>query len=160
MADRIKKGSVISICTTPQSSELDQTGFEALTYVTAGKVISEPPFGVTENTVPQDYVDQSYTRKFKGFKTPAGGDMTFGIDPDEAGQAEFKTAAGTRFAYAIKIERDDSPDGGVAMTNTVMYGRVLVMGGLIDGGEGEALDIVSYGIEHVQIPVIVDPYSF
>lgn len=150
-----KIDSVLSICTTPQGSDLNEAGFEALTYVPIGKVVSLPDFGVAENSVVQNYVGDQLSQASKGFRQGQESSITVGDDPNDTGQDALHAASLTRTNYAFSLESSDSPDG--VLTNTVRYARAIVMRPMFTGGEGEAFDNYEFPITLNQEPARVKP---
>ncbi len=156
MADTgIKKDSKIYICETPQADDLLQAGFEALTWIEIGNVVTFPDFGITDNIVSQDYASTDVSQKQKGFRSASDTELVVGYDPDDTGQTAIRTAAGTRYNYAFKLESSDAPDSGT--TNTIRYSRGVVGGPNFAGGGGEDFDNETYQIGLNQAPVIVAP---
>jgi hypothetical protein len=156
MADTgIKRESKFYICATPQSADLDQSEYEGLTYVEVGNIVTMPDFGVTDNMVTQDYINTDVSQKQKGFRSASDTELVVGYDPDDAGQDAIRTAAGTRFNYAFKLESSDAPDADT--TNTIRYSRGLVGGPNFTGGGGEDFDNETYQIGLNQAPITVKP---
>lgn len=157
MADTgIKKDSKFYICETPQPSNLDQSGFEALTWVEVGNIVTFPDFGVSDNIVTQDYANTDVSQKQKGFRNASDTETVVGFDPDDLGQDALRNAAGTRTNYAMKLESSDSPNAATT-TNTIRYSRGVVGGPNFAGGGGEDFDNETFQIGLNQAPVIVKP---
>lgn len=156
MADTgIKQGSKLYVCATPQPENLDQAGFEALTWVLVGNVVELPGIGVTDNIVSQDYIGTDTSQKRKGFRSVEDGTIIVGRDYEDDGQIALRNAAGTRYNYAFKLESSDSPSA--LYTNTIRYSRGVVSGPNFVGGGGEEFDNEEFTIGFNQIPITVDP---
>ncbi len=151
----IKKDGKLYICETPQPADLTESGFEALTWVEVGKVVTFPDFGVSDNIVSQDYINTDVSQKRKGFRNASDTEIVVGHDPDDAGQTAMKTAADTKYNYAFKLEQADAPDAST--TNTIRYSRGVIGGPNFAGGGGEDFDNETYQLGLNQAPVIVDP---
>lgn len=151
----IKKGSKLYICATAQAADLNQAGYEALTWVEIGNVVTFPDFGVTDNIVSQNYIGSTVTQKQKGYRTASDTEIVVGRDYENAGQDALRTAAGTSLNYAFKMESSDSPSA--SLTNTIRYSRGVVGGPNFTGGEGEAFDNETFQLGLNQAPIVVDP---
>lgn len=151
----IKKDSKFYICETPQQDNLLQAGFEALTWVPVEKVVTFPDFGISDNIVSQDYANTDVSQKQKGFRNASDTELVVGYDPDDIGQDAMRTAAGTRYIYAMKLESSDAPNAST--TNTIRYSRGVIGGPNFTGGGGEDFDNDTYQIGLNQAPVIVAP---
>lgn len=144
-----KIGTTIQICATAQPTDLDQSGFEALTYVAAPvNVVTFPSFGIDENIVSQDYADGGLTKHSKGFKRGQQSSLIFGDLAGDTGQAAFHTASATRSSFALKMT---SADG------SIRYTRALIGEPTFTGGEGEAFDNFEFPIAIQQKPIIDRP---
>jgi hypothetical protein len=157
MADTgIKRGSKFYICATPQGSDLNISGFEALDWEEVGKIVTFPDFGTTENIVSQDYVGTDLSEYRKGFRQGAQSSLVVGRDYEDDGQNALRAAADTRANYAFKYEGSDSPNP-VTTTNTIRYSRGLVSAPNFTGGGGEDWDNEEFTIALNQVPITVNP---
>lgn len=156
MADTgIKQGSKFYICETPQSADLLEAAYEALTWVEVANIVTFPDFGVTDNIVTQDYANTDVSQKRKGFRNASETELVVGYLPADAGQVALRTAAATKFNYAFKLESSDSPNA--TTTNTVRYSRGVIGGPNFTGGGGEDFDNETYQIALNQAPITVEP---
>lgn len=156
MADTgIKRESKLYICETPQNADLDQAGYEALSWVEVGNIVTLPDFGISDNMVTQDYINTDVSQRQKGFRQASETELVVGRDHDDTGQDAVRTAAATRFNYALKLESSDAPDAST--TNTIRYSRGVIGGPNFTGGGGEDFDNESFQIGLNQAPIIVDP---
>jgi len=151
-----KKGSKTYVCATAQNADLNQTAFEALTWVQVSKVGNVGDFGSESNIVTYDTLDEDVTQKQKG--TANAGDLTIEVasDASDAGQDELRTfGVPTNLNnIAVKIERNDMPAGG--STNTIFYSRGVVSGPVLVGGGNDDFDIERFTIGLNQLPIRVD----
>lgn len=151
----IKKNSKLYICATPQSADLLQAGYEALTWVEISNVVTLPDFGVSDNIVTQDYINTTVSQKRKGFSNASDTEVMVGQLDGDAGQEALAAASLTAFNYALKLEQDDAPDA--ATTNTIRYSRGVIGGRNFTGGGGEDFDNETYAIGLNQAPIVVAP---
>ena len=157
MADTgIKRGGKFYICATPQGADLNQAGYEALTWVEVGNIVTFPDFGITDNIVSQDYIDTDVSQKRKGFRMASDSELVVGRDYEDTGQDALRTAAATRLNYAFKLESSDSPNPATT-TNTIRYSRGIIGGPNFTGGGGEDFDNETFQIGLNQAPIVVDP---
>lgn len=148
------KGGTVSICATAQASALDQTGFEALTFIEAGKVVEHGSIEPSTGDSAQNYWGLEPTQHQKGHLDVGGSSITFGYDPDDTGHDAFDTAAASREFYATKIELNDNPSG---TTNTIVYLRGYIAYPGIQMGEGEAFFNKTFSTMYNQVPIVVKP---
>lgn len=149
------KDAKFYICTTPQASDLDKAGFEALTWVQVDNVVSHPALTVTENMISQDYVDTDLSTNQKGFAKGKETALEVGYNSDDPGQIAMRAAADTRFEYAVKSELADAPDAST--TNSIKYTRCVIGQPEEAGGGGEDFvnDMFALGIN--QRPILAVP---
>lgn len=156
MADTgIKRESKLYICATTQAADLNLAGFEALTWVEIGNIVTLPDFGVSDNIVSQDYVGTDVSQKKKGYRMASDTSVVVGRDFEDSGQDALRTAAATRYNYAFKLESSDAPSA--LYTNTIRYSRGIVGGPNFTGGGGEDFDNEEFQIGLNQAPIIADP---
>lgn len=143
------------ICTTPQPADLDQAGFEALTWVAVGQVGKIGETGIKTNVVSYDTLDTDVSTKAKGVSNAGDPTVECARSYNDAGQVAMRAAALTNFNYATKIERNDAPDAST--TNTVIYNRGLVMGPTRPNGGVEDFDLEIFTLGLQQREVVVNP---
>jgi len=153
MSTGIKKDGTLYICSTPQPADLLQAGFEGLTWVEIGNVVTMPGFGVTDNIKVQDYINAPLSQQSKGFKKASDASVVVGSLQTDPGQVELRAAAATKYNYALKLEQSDAPDS--AHTNTIRYSRGVIGGPDFPGGGGEDYDNETFQIALNQIPIVV-----
>lgn len=151
----IKKDGKLYICATPQDADLLQAGYEALTWVEIGNIVTMPDFGITDNIVTQDYINTDVSQKRKGFRNASDTEVVVGALQDDVGQIELRTAADTKYNYALKLEQSDAPDDDT--TNTIRYSRGVIGGPNFAGGGGEDFDNETFQIGLNQKPIVVAP---
>lgn len=126
-------------------ADLDQTGFEALTWVEIGNVGSFPEFGRKENIA--EYKTTKGVIKGKGAPNWGGGDMECARDADDAGQVLLRGYGSTKSQYAFKITHADG---------TVDYVRGIIAGPTRPQGGDEDFEIEMYTLGFNQASVTVD----
>lgn len=145
-------GSKLYICVTPQNSELDEEGFEALTYVQVNKVGSVGERGITTNIATYDTWDTLVALKGKGISNAGDPEVEMARDLTDPGQIAMRAAGAPDVpsAYAFKVER---PSGEVE------YMRGLVTGPRTPGGRNEdfVLHVYSLALNQVPIEVAAEP---
>lgn len=156
MADDLNMNGTLYVCATVQhNTDLNQAGYEALTWVEIGKLVTLPQVGFEANVVTQNYVNTDFSSDAKGFINGTASEVMVGRDPDDAGQVILRTAANSRFRYAFKRVYADAVAG---FTATTTYFRALVSSQLDAGGGGEEFDNETFGIKvTAQKPIIVAP---
>lgn len=155
MADDLNLNGTLYVCATAQNNTLNTAGFEALTWVEIGKIVTLPQVGFEANIVTQNYVNTDFSTDAKGFVNGIATEVVVGRDPADAGQDILRTAANSRHKYAFKREYSDATS---STTATIKYFRALVSSDLDAGGGGEEFDNQSFGIKiTAQKPITVDP---
>lgn len=145
MADMTNQDGEFAICATPQETDLDQTEFEALTFIDVENIVTVPALGYTENIVSQDYLNTDLSGKRKGFKSGTEEELLCGYDPDATGQIAVLAAAATKSNFAVKRTLQDG---------TVIYSRALIASnGGVQGGSGEDFTNISWIIAINQLPL-------
>lgn len=149
------QGRKTFICVTPQPVDLDQTAFEALTYVEVSKVGNIGETGTADNIINYDTMDTDVTQKQKGVANAGDPTIEVSREPTDAGQIAMRNAAATKFEYAFKFEHSDSPDG--VLSNTVIYSRGVVGGPTRPNGGVDDFDLEVYVLGLNQKELVVDP---
>lgn len=143
------------ICTTPQPADLDQAGFEALTWVEVKNVGSVGETGISTNILTYDTLGTDVTQKGKGVSNAGDPDIEVARISTDAGQVALRAAAQTNYNYALKIERNDAPDA--TYTNRMEYNRGLVAGPKRPNGRNEDFDLEVFSLGLQQREVVVEP---
>lgn len=156
MPNAIKKGGKLFISSADVSADLDQAGYEALTWVEITGKVSFPEMGISANMVSRDLIEDDITDFQKGFATAGQSDFEVAPDHSDLGQVELLEAgaAAYRFKRGFKIEHNDKLTSGG--TNTIRYSRGLVSGPRLNGGSGEDFDTETYSVAFTQEPIIVE----
>jgi hypothetical protein len=151
-----KKGSKVYVCATAQNADLDQSGYEALTWVQVGKVGNVGDFGSTSTINSYDTLDEDVTQKQKGTANAGDPDIEVASLYDDAGQDILRTFGDPleQDNMAIKVERNDAPSG---MTNTIHYSRGVVSGPTLVGGGSDDFELERFTVALNQLPIRVDP---
>jgi len=144
MADEINQGGSIAICATAQNSDLTQVQFEALTYVTIGRVVTMPQIGISTNIVQQDYVTTEISQKQKGVKAGNDTEIVVGNDSADTGQDALRTASLTKNNYAFKRTYTEVTASG--NVPTIRYFRALVGEAMDAGGATEDFENETFPI--------------
>jgi hypothetical protein len=109
-----------------QTSDLDATGYAALTGWTQVKEISDlGEAGAEGKEVSFASIEDGYQRKFKGSIDSGTIELEVGRDPDDEGQNAMRAAAEAWDAYAFKVVLNDMPAGGTTATTFYFRGPVL-----------------------------------
>lgn len=145
----------LSVCATPQMADLDQAGYEALTWVPIGSMASFGETGPSTNVLSYTTWDTAVTQKAKGI-TDAGSPVIevarLSTDP---GQIILRAAGLTNFNYAFKLEKNDR--NTAAGTPTILYNRGLVTGPKRPNGKNEDFDVEMFTLGLQQLEITVDP---
>jgi hypothetical protein len=149
------KGRKLYICATPQPNDLDQAGYEALTYTEVKHVGSIGEMGTSSNVVSYDELATEVTQKSKGIANAGDPQIDTARDPNDPGQILMRTAGNTKFVYAFKIEDADAPSAG--SSNTVYYNRGIVAGPIRPGGRNQDFILERYTLGLVQKEIVVNP---
>lgn len=148
-------GAKIFICTTAQNADLDQAGYEGLTYVEIGRVGSFGESGTSTNILDYDTWGEDVIQKAKGRSDAGSPELECARDPNDAGQDAVRTAAAGNQNWAIKIERNDTPAGGTSPTT--IYTRGLISGPRRPNGRNEDFDLEVFTFGFQQKEIVVDP---
>lgn len=154
MSGVINKGRKFYVCETEQADDLNQTEFEALTWVEVGFVVSIGETGSNVNVVSQDYHGTTTTQKRAGINNAGDPTVEVGYAPEDLGQIALNGVANDGAYYAYKMEMNDNPNG---VTNTIKYNRGLVLGPVHSNGGVEDFDNRVYTLGLVQEQIEVAP---
>ncbi|WJR66950.1 hypothetical protein QTA58_22625 [Neorhizobium sp. CSC1952] len=152
-----KKGSKVYVCATAQNEDLDQAGFEGLTWVQVGKVGNIGDFGADSTMNSYNTLDEAVTQKQKGTANAGDPQIEMADIADDPGQVILRTFGDplNQNNLAIKIERNDKPQAG--WSNTILYSRGVVSGPLYPGGGSDDFELARYTIGLNQLPIRVNP---
>lgn len=149
--------SKLFICATPQNADLDQTGYEALTWVEIKGIGSHGEVGTATNILTYDTWDLLVLDKAKGISNAGDPELEVARLPFDAGQILLRTAGRPTVVdkYAFKMVRNDATfSGGVA---SIIYNRGLVAGPRRPFGRNEDFDVEVYNLALVQSEIVVNP---
>lgn len=149
--------STFFVCATPQPADLDQTGFEALTWVEVGAIGSFGETGENTNILSYDTWNTDVIQKGKGMTDAGSPEVETARIPDDAGQVIMRSAGLTNFNYAFKTVRNDAPNALVGSSGTIYYNRGLVSGPRQPNGRNEDFDLEVYTLGLQQRQIRVDP---
>lgn len=129
------QGGSLFICATAQSPTLNQTAFEALTYVTVPGVVTAPSFRIEQNTLTQNTLSDDIAQIQGGFRQGQTTDTTLAFEEiTNAGIAAMEAAAASANLFALKYELNNS----LGTNGTTYYALCFVAGGGgPEGGGGE-----------------------
>lgn len=149
--------SKLYVCAASQANDLDQAGFEALTYVLVGNVGEVGETGSDTNILTYDTWDTKVAQKAKGIIDAGSPDVEVARDYDDAGQNILRAAAKTNLNYAFKIVKNDAII--IGGTGTTIYNRGLVTGPKRPNGRNEDFDLEQFTFALQQEEIVVDPTS-
>lgn len=150
--------SKLYICATAQNNDLDQSGYEALTWVEIKGIGSLGERGKMTNVLTYPTWDNTVTQKAKGLTDAGSPELELARLPTDAGQVLLRAASavGNNNNYAFKEVR---ADGAVGASGTIIYNRGLVVGLKRAGGRNEDFDLETYTLAFVQEEIVVNPTS-
>lgn len=150
--------SKIYISSTPQNSELDQVGYEGLTWVEIKSIGNLGETGKSTNMLSYNTWDTSVIQKAKGLTDAGTPQLEVARIPTDPGQILLRTAGavGNNNNYAFKILR---ADGTTATNGTVQYNRGLVGGPTRPNGANEDFDLEVFVIGFQQEEIVVNPLA-
>lgn len=142
------QGAIFSISSTAANSDLDESGFEALTYVPVPNLSTMGDTGVSQNLVSYPTWDRQVLCKGKGQADAGDPTVEFGDSPSTGMTAMIAAGAvDNPDNYAFKIEW---PDGSIE------YNRGLVTGPQYLKGGNEDFKRVLFSLGLQQAPVRVE----
>ena len=148
-------GSILYFCSTPQSVDLAQADYEALTWVQVKSLGNYGETGSKTNVLNYDTWDTTVIQKAKGLTDAGSPTLEFARIPTDPGQIALRAAALTNLNYAFKMVRNDPATvGGIG---TVIYNRGLIMGPTRPGGKNEDFDLEVFTLGLNQKEVVVAP---
>lgn len=148
-------GHQIAICATPQPTDLDKAGFEALTWVDITSVGQFGQTGTETNLLNYDTLDTDVSQMAKGVSNAGQTTIQVARVHDDAGQILLNTAGDTNFQYAIRHIKNDAPD--VLNTNTIHYYRGLIVGPVRPNGGVEDFDLEEFTLASNQKELTAPP---
>lgn len=147
-------GSKFYICAVNQESDLDRSGYEALTWVEIKGIGSVGEVGSSTNILNYDTWDTTVTQKAKGITDAGSPEIELARIPTDPGQILMRTASANNLNYAFKMLRNDPTNA--TGTPTVIYNRGLVTGPKRPMGKNEDFDLEVFTLGLNQKEVVVD----
>lgn len=140
-------GGTFAISTTAQNADLDQSGFDALTYTTVPNIGNHGDSGVSQNVVSYSTWDRNVISKGKG-EANAGDPTVEFLDVASAGMTLMLAAADVdnTNSYATKITFADG---------SIEYNRGIITGPTRPKGGNEDFKRVVFTLGYNQQPVVV-----
>ncbi|MCG8447864.1 MAG: hypothetical protein MI753_19360 [Hyphomicrobiales bacterium] len=117
----------VEISTTAQNSDLNQAGFEGLSYTKINSTGSAGDWSATDNIINYNTLDDDVSQKQKGVKNAGDPQIECAYISDDAGQLAMVAAAAAVDAYAFKL---------TLSSGDIWYARGIVGGGGLGGGGG------------------------
>lgn len=141
-------GVVVAISTTAEDDDLDQAGFEALTYTDVSNVGSIGEYGINTNMITYDTMDTLVSRKAKGITNAGDPQIEAARTDGDTGQGHLNAAGAPNYfnARAIKITKQDG---------SIDYLRGLVAGPNSPSGRNEDFDLHVWTLGLNQAPLHV-----
>ena len=148
--------SKLYISSVPINVDLDEAGFELLDWVEIKGIGNHGEAGKNTNILTYDTWDTTVIQKAKGMTDAGSPELECARIFDDPGQILLRAggAVGNNNAYAFKMERNDSQNGGAP---TIVYNRGLVTGPRRPLGRNEDFDLEVFGLAFVQEEVVTDP---
>lgn len=149
------KGRKLSICATPQATDLNRAAFEALTWVEVKRIGMIGDFGRSDNIVSYDELATEINQKDKGIGDAGSPQVDMRREPNDPGQILMRTAGANKYQYAFKVE--DADAASPTESNTVYYFRAVVSGPLHPGGRNQDFLLERYVLGINQVPLVINP---
>lgn len=105
MVARTSAGTTIGIDQAPATN--DQTGFEALTFVTIGEVTDLGEYGKVYNLVTHNPLGNRQTKKFKGSYNNGSISMQIAINELDLGQIDALAASVSDLSFGFKVTKQN-----------------------------------------------------
>lgn len=153
MTGKINKGRKFYVSTTAEAADLNQAGFEALTWTEVKRIVTVGETGSNTNVVPQDYWGTTVTQKQTGITNAGDPTVEVGVDLADTGQNTMRTYSNDGNYYAFKIE--DALLSGET-TPVTRYNRGLVLGPVDSNGDVEGWNNQTFTLGLVQEQITVN----
>jgi hypothetical protein len=152
-----QKGMKVSICSTPQPTNLTRVQFEALIWIPISNIANVGQSGPQTNMLNFDEMSTEVTQKSKGITDAQNTPIRVARNLADPGQQALRVAASplNPFNFAVKFEDNDKPTPDY--TNTVTYRRGLLTGPTRAGGGNEDFITDEYTLGQNQLEVLVAP---
>lgn len=148
--------SLLYVSSVPVNTNLDQAGFEAISWIPIGGVGSLGETGKKTNILNYDTWTDKVIQKGKGLTDAGSPELEVARLPNDPGQIILLAAAavGNNNNYAFKELRSD---GTTANNGTVRYNRGVVGGPTWPGGRNEDFDLQIFTLGFNQEPLVINP---
>lgn len=116
MALQSSIGIAVGVSATLPTTHDDEaaTGFPSLTFTACGKLSAAAPMTGTKDVATFDNLTTGEEEKLVDILRSGGGEMSFGYDPEDAGQGILETAADATADAASKVALEfELPNGDV-----------------------------------------------
>lgn len=152
-----KQGTKVWVCAAAQDADLNQAGYQALTWVPVTSVGRVGDFGPTNTDRTYNTLDEAVQTHQKGVGDAGTPDLDVAMIYNDAGQIILRNFGDptNKTNMAIKIEHADKPSG--YSSGTVKYSRGVVSGPLHVGGGSDDFEVERFTIRLNQVPVRVNP---
>lgn len=148
-------GGKLYVAATPQNTDLDQDGFEALTWVQVTSVGSIGATGASTNVVTYDTWDTDVTQKGHGITDGGSPEIEVLRVGDDPGQIILRTAAENKTQHAFKIVHADKLT--IGGNGTTKYNRGIVTGPSHPNGRNEDFILEMFTLGMNQREIVVNP---
>lgn len=149
------QGRTLFVSAAAQQADLNQTQFEALTWVEVGLMGSMGEIGTTTNILTYDTWSELVVQKAKGQSNAGDPTIEVARSFDDPGQVILRTIALTNLNYAFYVEGNDIAEPGGS--GTIRYLRGLCVGPTVPQGRNEDFDLEIFTLALQQFQVVVDP---
>lgn len=150
-------GGKVYVCATPQNTDLDLAGFQALDYVEIDGIGEVGEMGTTTNILTYDQWNTDVVDKGKGMSNAGDPTVETARKPSDPGQNIMRAIALQPHKYAFKIVKNDPAILGG--TGTTIFTRGLVTGPARPMGRNEDFDLEVYTLGLVQREIVVNPVT-
>jgi hypothetical protein len=144
------KGTTVWVCSAAQNDDLNQAGYEALTWVQVGKVGNPGDFGSTSNLPTYDTLDEAVTQKQKGVANAGDPQLEVASVYNDPGQTILRT-------FGVPTNINNMAIKYVRANTQTIYSRGVVSGPMYPGGGSDDFVLERYTIGLNQLPITVNP---
>jgi hypothetical protein len=144
------KGTTIHVAAVAQNDDLNQAGYEALTWTQVGKVGNPGEFGAKSNLPSYDTLDEPTTQKQKGIADAGSPTIECASIPSDPGQIIMR-------AFGHPLNADNMAIKWTRSNGQILYSRGAVTGPRYPGGGSDDFVVEVFDVGLNQLPVIVNP---
>ena len=124
--------SELEVCATAPDT-FDEAGYNALTWVKVGGLLSMPDLGDTFAEVTANFMGTRRTQYAKGSVAGANGDVTCSYQVTDAGQVILETAKSSDCDIYARATLSDTPCAAGTVTPTKLCMPIKVFGDVVTG---------------------------